>query len=111
MVNVEQIAGIAMTVITYSGVAKSCYVEAMRKIKSGNKEEFEAEMKKGDENFVLAHHAHLEILNREMTTAEPQITMLLAHAEDQLMSAETIKTIVIEMESIIKEVRGKNKDE
>lgn len=108
MVNVEQIAEVAMSVITYSGVAKSCYVEAMRKIKTGNKEEFEAEIKKGDENFVLAHHAHLEILNKEMTTAEPQITMLLAHAEDQLMSAETIKTIVLEMQCIIEELRGKN---
>lgn len=32
-----------------------------------------------------------------MNTQEPQITMLMAHAEDQLMSAETIKTLIQEI--------------
>ena len=40
-----------------------------------------------------------------MNTQEPQITMLLAHAEDQLMAAETIKTLIQEM-TLLLESRG-----
>lgn len=104
--NIEKIAEVAMNVITYSGLAKSCYIEAIREMRAGNYEGFNESITKGDESFVKAHHAHIEILNREMSTGEPQITMLLAHAEDQLMSAETIKTLVVEMALIIEEMRG-----
>ena len=49
---------------------------------------------------------HLQLLQQEMNTQEPQITMLMAHAEDQLMSAETIKTLIQEIILLI-ESRGK----
>ena len=87
MANVEQISQVAMQVITYSGLAKSNYLE-------------------GDESFSQAHEAHLQLLQQEMNTQEPQITMLMAHAEDQLMSAETIKTLIQEIILLI-ESRGK----
>ena len=56
--------------------------------------------------FSQAHEAHLQLLQQEMNTQEPQITMLMAHAEDQLMSAETIKTLIQEIILLI-ESRGK----
>ena len=62
-------------------------------------------MSDGDENFSQAHGAHLHVLQEEMNTQEPQITMLLAHAEDQLMAAETIKTLIQEM-TLLLESRG-----
>ena len=63
-------------------------------------------MSNGDESFSQAHEAHLQLLQQEMNTQEPQITMLMAHAEDQLMSAETIKTLIQEIILLI-ESRGK----
>ena len=41
-----------------------------------------------------------------MTLLEPQITLLLTHAEDQLMGAETIKNVVQECMDLYREVRG-----
>jgi len=63
-------------------------------------------MSNGDVSFSQAHEAHLQLLQQEMNTQEPQITMLMAHAEDQLMSAETIKTLIQEIILLI-ESRGK----
>ena len=63
-------------------------------------------MKEGDSNFSKAHSAHLQTLQDEMTLLEPQITLLLTHAEDQLMGAETIKNVVQECMDLYREVRG-----
>ena len=99
MANVEQISQVAMQVITYSGLAKSNYRE-------NDQTAYEQSMSNGDESFSQAHEAHLQLLQQEMNTQEPQITMLMAHAEDQLMSAETIKTLIQEIILLI-ESRGK----
>ena len=106
MANVEQISQVAMQVITYSGLAKSNYLEALKYYRENDQTAYEQSMSNGDESFSQAHEAHLQLLQQEMNTQEPQITMLMAHAEDQLMSAETIKTLIQEIILLI-ESRGK----
>lgn len=106
MANVEQISQVAMQVITYAGMAKSNYLEALKYYRENDQTAYEQSMSNGDESFSQAHEAHLQLLQQEMNTQEPQITMLMAHAEDQLMSAETIKTLIQEIILLI-ESRGK----
>lgn len=106
MANVEQISQVAMQVITYAGLAKSSYLEALKYYRENDQIAYEQSMSNGDESFSQAHEAHLQLLQQEMNTQEPQITMLMAHAEDQLMSAETIKTLIQEIILLI-ESRGK----
>ena len=106
MANVEQISQVAMQVITYAGMAKSNYLEALKYYRENDQTAYEQSMSNGDVSFSQAHEAHLQLLQQEMNTQEPQITMLMAHAEDQLMSAETIKTLIQEMILLI-ESRGK----
>ena len=103
MANVEQISQVAMQVITYSGLAKSNYLEALKYYRENDQTAYEQSMSNGDESFSQAHD---QLLQQEMNTQEPQITMLMAHAEDQLMSAETIKTLIQEIILLI-ESRGK----
>lgn len=97
MVNIESISQTAMQVITYAGLAKSNYLQALKLYRQGDKKAYEDKFCEGDSNFSQAHKAHLEVLQQEMEQQEPQISMLMAHAEDQLMSAETIKTLIQEM--------------
>ena len=104
MANVEQISQVAMQVITYAGMAKSNYLEALKYYRENDQTAYEQSMSNGDESFSQAHEAHLQLLQQEMNTQEPQITMLMA--EDQLMSAETIKTLIQEIILLI-ESRGK----
>ena len=84
MANVEQISQVAMQVITYAGMAKSNYLEALKYYRENDQEAYEQSLSNGDESFTQAHEAHLQLLQQEMNTQEPQITMLMAHAEDQL---------------------------
>lgn len=105
MNKVEKISEVAMQVITYSGLAKSCYLEAIQAYRKKDSDMYQTLLDQGDSHFTEAHDAHLKILQDEMNLGEPQITMLLAHAEDQLMSAETIKTLIQEIVMLIEDVR------
>lgn len=96
MVDVEQITEIAMNIITYAGMAKSSYLQGLKAYKMGGGETAEALFIKGDENFNKAHGFHGELLAKEADTKTPQITLILAHAEDQLMNAEMINIMVKE---------------
>ena len=105
--NIEEISQVAMNVITYAGMAKSNYIQSIRAFKDQDQELFESLISDGDVELTKAHHAHFEILQAEMSKGEPQITLLLAHAEDQLMSCETIKVLIVEFTEILKNMREK----
>lgn len=104
--NVEELSEIAMNVITYSGVAKSCYIQGFRLYKAGDYENYKAVFDEGDKNHAKAHNSHCVVLTTEVSRNEPQITLLLAHAEDQLMAAETMKAIFVEVIELFEERRG-----
>lgn len=106
MENMEKMAECAMLIISYAGMAKSCYMEALQLAKQGSFAEAEEKLAEGDQNFTEAHNGHFDLLQAEMSTGEPQICLLLTHAEDQLMSAETLKTLILELIELRKEKGG-----
>lgn len=106
MVNIEQISEIAMQIITYSGMAKSCYMQALYLVKQGNFAEADKKIAEGDESFVEAHHGHGSLLQKEMDSEEPQTSLLMTHAEDQLMGAEMLKIVILELIEIYKDKKG-----
>lgn len=106
MVNIEKISETAMGIITYSGMAKSCYMEALYLAKQGQFSQVEEKLREGDASFVEAHHGHGELLQEEMSTEEPQTSLLMTHAEDQLMGAEMLKIVILELIEIYKDKKG-----
>lgn len=48
-------------------------------------------MKEGKEFFVKGHEAHAGLIQKEAAGEKTNVSLLLMHAEDQLMSAETIE--------------------
>ena len=110
----EDLELLSFNIISAVGTAKSRYVQAMYLAEKGDFDEARAKIKEqsmsnGDESFSQAHEAHLQLLQQEMNTQEPQITMLMAHAEDQLMNAETTKIMaeeIIKLSQRIKKLEG-----
>ena len=84
-------------IISAVGTAKSCYVEAMRAAEQGDFEEAEAKIKEGETVFVTGHSAHASLIQKEASGEGVTPNVLLMHAEDQLMSAETIKLMAEEI--------------
>ena len=87
----------ALEIITNVGTARSMYVEAVEAAKTGNFEEAHNLVAEGEKIFVNGHHAHADLVNAKIGVEELQYMFLVMHAEDQLMSAETLKIVCDEL--------------
>ena len=93
----EGLEMICFQIISSVGTARSSYIEAVRKARVGDFEGAEACIVSGQQEFLKGHEAHFELLQKE-TNGEPVGgSLLLIHAEDQLMSAEGVKIIAEEL--------------
>jgi PTS system cellobiose-specific IIA component len=79
-------------------------MEALYKAKEGKYDEAENLFKEADGYFVEGHHAHAAMIEAEGQGVETTVRLVLAHAEDQLMSAELTKTMVEEMIALYKKL-------
>lgn len=94
-------------IISAVGTARSCYVEAVQEAKAGNFEKAEALIKEGEEAGVGGHHAHMGMIQKEASGEDIKTGLLLMHAEDQLMAAETIKIMAEEFIALYKKLADK----
>lgn len=97
---------LAVQMITFVGTARSCYLEAIHAAKKGDMEKAEALMQEGKENFTQGHHAHADILTKEADGEPVAFSMILMHAEDQLMSAEGFRMIAEEFIDVYRKMAG-----
>ena len=98
----------AFQIISAVGTARSSYIEAIAKAKAGDYEAAQERIKEGDENFALGHDAHAGLLQKE-AEGENAVSLLILHAEDQLMSAEGFKIIAQEFIDIYQRLDTLNK--
>ncbi|MBQ9615062.1 MAG: PTS lactose/cellobiose transporter subunit IIA [Selenomonadaceae bacterium] len=99
---------IAFQIISAVGTARSSYIEAIQEAKKGNFEGAEKLIAEGDEVFVEGHDAHAKLLQEE-ANGNSVVSLLILHAEDQLMSAEGFKTIAQEFIDLYKKVQALEK--
>ena len=83
---VEGLEMICFKIISNVGGARSSYFEGAREC-----------IKAGQEMFLVGHEAHFELIQKEAQGEQVGGSMILVHAEDQLMSAEGFKIIAEEM--------------
>ena len=93
-------------IISKSGSAKSLCFEALSDAREGKNLESEDKIEKAKKLFIEAHLEHSKLIQQEATGESIQLTLLLLHAEDQLMSAETTRDLIIEL---IKTTKSINK--
>ncbi len=88
---------ICFQIISNVGTARSNYIEAIHKAKERDFEGAQASMEAGQQEFLKGHDAHFELLQKEAQGNPVGGSLILIHAEDQLMSAEGFKIIAEEM--------------
>ena len=98
----EELVMSCFQLITYVGTARSCYINAIQKAKEGKYDEAEALMKQGRDAFVQGHDGHADLLAKEANGELNESGLLLIHAEDQLMAAESIKLLASELIELYK---------
>jgi len=103
----EGIELISFKIIAAVGEARSSYIEAIREAKKGNFEKADALIDEGSKVFIEGHHAHAELIQQE-ANGEPVVpTLMLMHAEDQLMSADAFKIIAQEFIDVYRNAHSK----
>ena len=105
----EDLELLSFNIISAVGTAKSRYVQPMYLAEKGDFDEARAKIKEGEESFVKGHEAHASLIQKEACGEKTAPTILLMHAEDQLMNAETTKIMaeeIIKLSQRIKKLEG-----
>jgi PTS system cellobiose-specific IIA component len=97
---------VAFNIIASVGTARSSYIAAIDAAAEGKFEEAEQLIKEGQEAFNGGHSAHQELLVKMANGEDVTMTLLLTHAEDQLMSAEAFGILAGKFIDLYKQVKG-----
>ena len=101
----EGIELICFQIISTVGNARSLYIEAIQAAKAGDFEKAEELIKEGEASFTEGHAAHGKLSQQEASGEATTMTLLLTHAEDQLMSAEAFGILSREFVDLYKEIK------
>ena len=93
----EEIQLQSFQIISGVGCARSCYIDAIHLARDGKFEEAEAKIAEGQQHYAEGHAAHGGLVQQTAAGEDLSIDLLVVHAEDQLMSAESFKIIAEEM--------------
>lgn len=95
---------ICFQIISASGGAKSAYMAALEAAKEGDYKEAEKMIKEGDEMLNQGHAPHATLVQQEAAGNSPEVSLILIHAEDQMMGAESFKAMVEEFIEVYKQL-------
>ncbi len=93
----ENLADIALKLITQSTTAKSYAIEAMESGKKGDYQKAVSLLDKANETLLICQKQHATLIQEEAGGHKVEISLLLAHAIDQVQAAETIILLVTEI--------------
>lgn len=88
---------VSFKIISAVGSARSSFMEAIGYAYQKDFTQARAMIDEGEKQRVNGHKAHFELIQNEAAGNPTEISLILMHAEDQLMAAETIKILAEEM--------------
>ena len=80
---------ISFTIISYAGIAKSKAILAIKAALEYDFDKYKDLIKKAEKSLVEAEQAHMTLVQKEAKKEVLPFSMLLLHAEDIMMSAQT----------------------
>jgi len=101
---------LSFNIILHAGNARSYAMEAIQNAKEYNFTEAHDKIELADEEFTKAHHEQTKLLQEEADGNKHDVTVLLVHAQDHLMTAMTVKDLaneMIDMYEKMEKVEGK----
>lgn len=84
-------------IISSVGAARSCYVEAIQAAKQGDFARAEELITEGKNSFKEGHSKHHQLIQREAAGEKLELSLLVVHSEDQMMSAEVLEILAQEI--------------
>ncbi|MDR1234759.1 MAG: PTS lactose/cellobiose transporter subunit IIA [Mycoplasmataceae bacterium] len=100
-INFEQVS---LQVIAHSGDAKGKIMEALQNAKALKYEQATKLLQDAEKDLILAEKAHMEVVVKETQGDKLQIPLLLIHAEDQMLTTQTLLLVVQELIELYKKI-------
>lgn len=97
MMKNEAIMQTIMGIIMHSGNAKSNAMGAIKAAKAGEFKLADDNIKKAEADFVEAHHAQTDLLTKEAQGEKTEVSLLMVHAQDHLMTSMTFTDLAKEI--------------
>lgn len=94
---------IVFTIISHAGSAKSMCFEALRAARTGDFNTAETLINNVKNELYETHDIQNSLIQKEAYGEKQEVTLLLVHAEDHLMSAMLAKDLIEEMIEMYKE--------
>ena len=88
---------VSFQLISNVGEARSALFEAMRAAREECFEEAGKLVRDAEDSLIKAHESHSSLIMQEASGDKVQISLLLMHAEDQLMTTELLKGMAKEV--------------
>lgn len=89
-------------IISLSGEVKKTFLEAIKYAKNNEPEQAEKTFKTADDNLIKAHLKQTELIKKEAGGEKVEISLLLTHAQDHLMTAILLKDMAREFIDLYK---------
>lgn len=100
----EELEMTCFEMISAVGSARSSYIEAIHAAKVGDYDKANQLIEEGNSSFLEGHKVHLQLIQNEASGKKNEMSLLLVHSEDQLMSAEGFKILALELIDIYKRI-------
>lgn len=98
---------VATELIANAGMARSNMLSAINAAREGDFEKVVELKKEADEFLTQAHFSQTTLLQQEVRGEAMEVTLLMVHAQDHLMTAITVKELASELIKEI-EIRKRN---
>ncbi len=99
-----------LQMISAAGTARAKYMEAIRSAKTYDFGKAADLMKEGGDCFKMAHDVHSDFLSSASAdlaaSGNSDINLILVHAEDQMMCAETFRLMAEELIDVYKTIKS-----
>lgn len=102
----NEIEMLCFQLVAQVGSARSSFVEAINRAENGDFAGAEACFAEGDNTFSAGHALHAEMLKREGEGEQLPFRIIILHAEDLMMSAETLRIIAEKFVNVYKNMEG-----
>ncbi|MDR2803947.1 MAG: PTS lactose/cellobiose transporter subunit IIA [Treponema sp.] len=94
-------------IISTVGSAKSSFIGAIQEAKAGNFDAAISMIEEGNKVFIEGHKAHAYLIEKEMSDEGLKTSLILIHAEDQVIMADMFKTLANEFIDVYKQIKAK----
>lgn len=102
MVEMEQIA---FQLISEVGSARSHLMEALQAARRSEYELAQNHVESAEQQLMNGHKIHAQLIQKEASGEGVPVTLLLLHAEDLMLTTETMRELVKEMLYMYEEFR------